>query len=225
MFFFFLMAFSSATHDIAADGFYMIELDSHQQSWFVGIRNLCYRVAVIFGQGVLVPLAGGLQLFFRNQKAYTWSLIFYGLAGLMIAVWLYHGFILPRPVERNNAHLTPRQVMHGVGDTLATFFRKVPLRGMVIVLLFLMFYRFPEALLSKMSTTFLQRPNSEGGLGLSPQEYGLAYGTLGLVGLSLGGIVGGILASQDGLKKWLWPFVFALTLPNLVYVYMPLLYQ
>lgn len=220
MFFFFLMAFSSATHDIAADGFYMIELDSHQQSFFVGIRNFFYRVAVIFGQGALVPLAGGLQLIFRNQIAFTWSLIFYGLAGLMIAIWLYHGFILPRPTEQNNAHLTARQVMHSVGDTLVTFFKKQPWRGMVIVLLFLMFYRFPEALLLKMSTTFLQRPNSEGGLGLSPQEYGFVYGFFGVAGLLLGGFVGGILASQNGLKKWLWPFVFALTLPNLVYVYM-----
>ena len=89
-----------------------------------------------------------------------------------------------------------------------------------MVLLFLLLYRFPEAMLTKMSTTFLQRPNSEGGLGLSPQEFGWAYGGIGVFGLLLGGIVGGILASRDGLKKWLWPFVIALTLPNLVYVYM-----
>lgn len=220
MFFFFLMAFSSATHDIAADGFYMLELNSHDQAWYVGIRNTFYRIAVIFGQGVLVPAAGMLQLMFRNQKAYTWSLVFYGLAGLFLAIWLYHGMVMPKPDDRKNDDVTAREVMHGVWEMLVTFFGKLPAKRMVFVLLFLLFYRFPEAMLSKMTTTFLMRPNSEGGLGLSPQEYGLSYGTIGLIGLLLGGIVGGMLASRDGLKHWLWPFVIALTLPDIVYVYL-----
>lgn len=220
MFFFFLMAFSSATHDIAADGFYMIELDSHDQAWFVGIRNTFYRIAVIFGQGALVALAGMLQVMFRNQKAYTWSLVFYGLAGLFLALWLYHGVMMPRSNDRKNDNMTASEVMNGVKEMLVTFFTKLPWKSMLFVLLFLLFYRFPEAMLSKMTTTFLQRPNSAGGLGLSPQEYGLSYGTIGLIGLLLGGIVGGMLASRDGLKRWLWPFVIALTLPDLVYVYM-----
>ena len=220
MFFFFLMAFSSATHDIAADGFYMLELDSHDQAWFVGIRNTFYRIAVIFGQGILVPAAGMLQLMFRNQKAYTWSLVFYGLAGLFLAIWLYHGMMMPKPDDRKNDAKTAGEVMRGVWEMLITFFQKLPAKRMVFVLLFLLFYRFPEAMLTKMTTTFLMRSNSEGGLGLSPQEYGLAYGTIGLIGLLLGGIVGGMLASRDGLKHWLWPFVCAFTLPDIVYVYM-----
>ena len=220
MFFFFLMAFSSATHDIAADGFYMLELDSHDQAWFVGIRNTFYRIAVIFGQGILVPAAGMLQLMFRNQKAYTWSLVFYGLAGLFLAIWLYHGMMMPKPDDRKNDAKTAGEVMRGVWEMLTTFFQKLPAKRMVFVLLFLLFYRFPEAMLTKMTTTFLMRSNSEGGLGLSPQEYGLAYGTIGLIGLLLGGIVGGMLASRDGLKHWLWPFVCAITLPDIVYVYM-----
>ena len=219
MFFFFLMAFSSATHDIAADGFYMLELDSHDQAWFVGIRNTFYRIAVIFGQGILVPAAGMLQLMFRNQKAYTWSLVFYGLAGLFLAIWLYHGMMMPKPDDRKNDAKTAGEVMRGVWEMLITFFQKLPAKRMVFVLLFLLFYRFPEAMLTKMTTTFLMRSNSEGGLGLSPQEYGLAYGTIGLIGLLLGGIVGGMLASRDGLKHWLWPFVCAITLPDIVYVY------
>ncbi len=220
MFFFFLMAFSSATHDIAADGFYMLELDSHKQAWFVGIRNTFYRIAVIFGQGILVPAAGMLQLMFRNQKAYTWSLVFYGLAGLFLAIWLYHGMAMPKPDDRKNDARTAGEVLRGVWEMLVTFFQKLPAKRMVFVLLFLLFYRFPEAMLTKMTTTFLMRPNSEGGLGLSPQEYGLSYGTIGLIGLLLGGIVGGMLASRDGLKHWLWPFVCAITLPDIVYVYM-----
>ena len=114
MFFFFLMAFSSATHDIAADGFYMLDLDSHDQSWFVGIRNTFYRIAVIFGQGVLVWIAGKLQEKYPDSKAFTWSLIFFFLAAIFIAIWLYHRFVMPRPVDRDNEGLTARDVVRGL---------------------------------------------------------------------------------------------------------------
>ena len=223
MFCFFLMAFSSATHDIAADGYYMLQLDEHQQAWFVGIRNTFYRIAVIFGNGVLVPVAGMLHLVYRNQKAFTWSLVFFGMAGLFLALFLYHAYITPRP-EGDKPHDTSvGEVVNGIRQTFRTFFGKLPPREMLFALLFLLLYRFPEALLTKMSATFLMRPNSEGGLGLSPQEFGLANGTVGLIGLLLGGIVGGWLASRDGLKRWLWPMVCAITLPDIVYVLMSFL--
>ena len=217
---FFLMAFSSATHDIAADGYYMLELDEHQQAWFVGIRNTFYRLAVIFGNGVLIPLAGMLQLVFRNELAFTWSLVFYGLAGLFLAVWLYHAYVMPRPASDQRHNTSASEVAHGIVEMFKAYFQKFPLRETVFAMLFLLFYRFPEALLTKMCATFLMRPGSEGGLGLSPQEFGLASGTVGLIGLTLGGILGGILASRDGLKRWLWPMVCAITLPDIVYVYM-----
>lgn len=221
MFFFFLMAFSSATHDIAADGFYMIELDSHDQSWFVGIRNTCYRIAVIFGQGVLVSFAGALQSWFpEHDKAYSWSLIFFGLAGIFISIWLYHKFIMPHPVDRSNEGMSTSDVFRGLVKMLVTFFTKQSVKQVIFVLLFLLFYRFPEAMLTKMSTTFLLRPIEEGGLGLTKEVFGVVYGVVGLIGLLLGGIVGGMLASRDGLKRWLWPFVCAITLPDIVYVYM-----
>lgn len=217
---FFLMAFASATHDIAADGYYMLELDEHQQAWFVGIRNTFYRLAVIFGNGVLIPLAGMLQLLFRNQQAFTWSLVFYGLAGLFLAVWLYHAYIMPRPDADRRQPTSANQVAEGIVKMFKTYFAKFPLKETVFAILFMLFYRFPEALLTKMSATFLMRPGAEGGLGLSPQEFGLASGTVGLIGLTLGGILGGILASRDGLRRWLWPMVCAITLPDIVYVYM-----
>ena len=220
MFFFFLMAFSSATHDIAADGFYMIELDSHDQSWFVGIRNTFYRIAVIFGQGVLVWVADQLQAVFPDSKAFTWSLIFFALAAIFIAIWLYHGFIMPKPVDRNNEGQTASDVVRGLKQMLLSFFTKVSARQIIFVLLFLLLSRFPEAMLTKMASTFLLRPVEDGGLGLTKEAFGLAYGTVGLIGLLLGGIVGGMLASRDGLKRWLWPFVCAITLPDIVYVYL-----
>ena len=220
MSFFFLMAFSSATHDIAADGYYMLALDDHDQVWFVGIRNTFYRLAVIFGNGVLISLAGILQVVFRNRVAFTWSLVFYGAAGLFLAIWLYHSYFLLKVDADKPRSTSVQEVVNGIGMAFKTFFQKLPPKEMLFALLFIMFYRLPEALLLKMSITFLARPTSDGGLGLSPQEFGLASGTVGMIGLTLGGILGGLLAGRDGFKKWLWPMVLALTLPNLVYVYM-----
>ena len=217
---FFLIAFCSATHDISADGFYMIELDDHNQAKYVGLRNTFYRLAIIFVNGMLVSLAGILQVVFRGQIRFTWALIFYGLAGLFIGLWLYHSRFMPRPKEDVNTKRTLTEVTSELKKMFITFFQKFDRRGTLIVMLFLLFYRFPEALLNTMTKTFMLRNNYAGGLGLSPQEYGLANGTVGLIGLLLGGIIGGILVSRDGMKRWLWPMVCAITLPDVVYIYL-----
>jgi PAT family beta-lactamase induction signal transducer AmpG len=161
-----------------------------------------------------------LQLMFRNQKAFTWSLVFYGMAALFIAIWLYHAYIMPRSAADQRHNTNASEVASGIVTAFRTFFQKLPPKEMIFAMLFLLFYRFPEALLGKMSVTFLMRPNSAGGLGLSPQEFGLASGTIGVIGLTLGGIIGGLLAGRDGFKRWLWPMVCAITLPDIVYVYM-----
>ena len=221
LFFFWVMAFSSATHDIAADGFYMLGLDQHQQAWFVGIRSTFYRLATIFGQGVLVMIAGNLQVVFRNTIRYSWSLMFYGVAGLFIALWLYHSYILPKPKDdKGMEKLDGSKLMSELKHTVVTFFTKMPVKEVTIAILFMLLYRMPEGLLAKVSSLFLIDSHGAGGLGLSPQEYGLVQGTVGIIGLTLGGILGGIAAGRDGLKKWLWPMVFAITIPDFVYVYM-----
>ncbi len=221
LFFFWVMAFSSATHDIAADGFYMLGLDQHQQAWFVGIRSTFYRLATIFGQGVLVMIAGNLQVMFRNTIRYSWSLMFYGVAGLFIALWLYHSYILPKPKDdKGMEKLDGSKLMSELKHTVVTFFTKMPVKEVTIAILFMLLYRMPEGLLAKVSSLFLIDSHGAGGLGLSPQEYGLVQGTVGIIGLTLGGILGGIAAGKDGLKKWLWPMVFAITIPDFVYVYM-----
>ena len=221
LFFFWVMAFSSATHDIAADGFYMLGLNEHNQAWFVGIRSTFYRLATIFGQGILVMIAGNLQVIYRNSIAFSWSLMFYGVTGLFIALWLWHSYILPRPSDDLprkdiNASTIWSEFVH----TIATFFTKFPLKETIIGILFMLLYRMPEGLLAKVSALFLIDAGHNGGLGLSPQEYGLVQGTVGVIGLTLGGILGGICAGRDGLRRWLWPMVCAITLPDLVYVYM-----
>ena len=197
--FFWLMAFSSATHDIAADGFYMLGLEEHAQAYFVGIRSTFYRIATIVGQGLLVMLAGNLEVVTRNIK-YSWSIMFYGMAGLFIAFWLWHHYILPRPAEdKGLERMNGKQILQEFWHTLKTFFMKPQVWAGIC---FMLFYRMPEGLLAKVSALFLIDNTSQGGLGLSPAEYGLVQGTVGVIGLTLGGILGGIVASRDGLKRW-----------------------
>ena len=215
--FFWLLAFSSATHDIAADGFYMLGLEQHQQAYFVGIRSTFYRIATIFSSGLLVGLAGVLQVLTRSI-AYAWSLVFYLIAGLFIALWLYHSWALPRPAEdQNRVQKTAADIVNEFWQTLVTFFRKPQVW---VGICFMLFYRMPEGLLAKVSALFLVDKVSNGGLGLSDVEFGMVQGTVGVIGLTLGGILGGIAASRDGLKRWLWPMVMAITIPDLVYVYL-----
>ena len=215
--FFWLLAFSSATHDIAADGFYMLGLEQHQQAYFVGIRSTFYRIATIFSSGLLVGLAGVLQVLTRSI-AYAWSLVFYLIAGLFISLWLYHSWALPRPSEDNHRmQKSAKDIMNEFWNTLVTFFQKPQVW---IGICFMLFYRMPEGLLAKVSALFLVDKMSNGGLGLSDVEFGMVQGTVGVIGLTLGGILGGIAASRDGLKRWLWPMVMAITIPDLVYVYL-----
>ena len=221
LFFFWIMAFSSATHDIAADGFYMLGLDQHKQAWFVGIRSTFYRLATIFGQGFLVMVAGNLQVMFRGSIRYSWSLMFYGVTGLFIALWLWHSLALPCPLaDRKRHNASAIEVWNNLWHSIKTFFTKFPAKETAWAFLFMLCYRMPEGLLVKISSLFLIDSVNNGGLGLSPQEYGFAQGAVGVVGLTLGGILGGMAAGRDGLKKWLWPMVCAITLPDLVYVYL-----
>ena len=217
--FFWMLAFSSATHDVAADGFYMMGLDQHEQAFFVGIRSTFYRLSMIFGKGLLIMLAGVLQVMFRYQIKFSWSLIFYGLTGLFIAFYLYHNYILPRPKEDivHEEKQDEKVVVHEFLMTFATFFEK---KQILTAIAFMLLFRLPEALLTPISQLFLQAQPSKGGLGLSPQEFGLVNGTVGVIGLLAGGIIGGMLVSRDGLKKWIWPMTFAITIPNVAYVYL-----
>ena len=214
---FWLLAFSSATHDIAADGFYMLGLSSHEQALFVGIRSTSYRIATIAGQGLLIMLAGRLETSTQNIP-FAWSITFMVLAGVFLALWGYHKFVLPRPQSDAPAHqVSTSTLMHEFWATFVSFFRK---EQAGIAILFMLLYRLPEAQLAKMSIPFLIDPIEQGGLGLTTEQIGLVQGTVGIIGLTLGGILGGIAVSHGGLKRWLWPMVWAISLPDIVYVYL-----
>jgi PAT family beta-lactamase induction signal transducer AmpG len=214
---FWLLAFSSATHDIAADGFYMLGLSSHEQALFVGIRSTFYRIATIAGQGLLIMLAGHLETTTGNIP-FAWSITFMVLAGLFLALWGWHKFILPHPdSDKAACQVSASTLMHEFWATFVSFFRK---EQAGIAILFMLLYRLPEAQLAKMSIPFLIDPVAEGGMGLTTEQIGFVQGTVGIIGLTLGGILGGIAVSRHGLKRWLWPMVWAISLPDLVYVYL-----
>lgn len=214
---FWLIAFSSATHDIAADGFYMLALNSHEQAMYVGIRSTFYRIATITGQGLLIVLAGELESFTGNVP-YAWSITFFVFSGLFLGLFLYHRYILPAPDSDHSGGKHSFSAL--LEDFLATFVSFFKKKQAGVAILFMLFYRFPEAQLIKLVSPFLLDPRDKGGLGLSTAEVGIVYGTMGVIGLTIGGIIGGFAAARGGLKKWLWPMVWILSLPNAVYIYL-----
>ena len=218
MAFFWLLAFSSATHDIAADGFYMMGLDNSQQSFFVGIRSTFYRLATIATEGGLLAVVGWLSQRSGDVRR-AWTAVLVGVAALFVLFALWHRLVLPHPTD-DHAPADGRDLrgfLREFGATFATFFQK---DRMWAALLFMLLFRFPEAQLAKISTLFLLDPVEAGGLGLTAAQVGLVKGTIGVVGLTVGGIVGGIVASRDGLKCWLWPMVWAISLPDIVYIWL-----
>ncbi|MDR1879559.1 MAG: MFS transporter [Tannerellaceae bacterium] len=215
---FWLMAFSSATHDIAADGFYMLGLKEEKQAFFIGIRTTCYRVAMMTGQGLLVMFAGFLEKRSGNVP-YAWSITFLALSGIALAAWIWHRFILPFPAEdKQRTGITVRTIFTGFGNAFAGFFRK---KGIVPALLFMLTYRLGESQLVKLASPFLLDKKEAGGLALSTGEVGAIYGSIGLIALTLGGILGGIvIAKYGGLRRWFLPMALAISIPNLAYFYL-----
>jgi PAT family beta-lactamase induction signal transducer AmpG len=215
--FFWLMAFGSATHDTAADGFYMLGLSEHLQAAFLGVRTTFYRIAMIASQGGLVILAGLLEGSGHDIPR-AWSIAFFVAAAVFAALFLYHFFLLPYPATdcpamRNRSTSLVREFL----QTFSLFFKK---KGILTILAFLLFYRLAEAQLLKIIALFLLDPRSKGGLGFTTSEVGVIYGTVGVIALVLGGLLGGYAIYRKGLKFWIWIMVCAIHLPDLVFVYL-----
>ena len=215
---FWLMAFGSATHDIAADGYYMLALEQHQQAAFVGVRSTFYRIAMITGTGILVVLAGQIETSSGGNIPLAWSVTFGVLAGLFLLFFAYHRLILPYPTtDRPTLSDATEGVWKEFTRTFAQFFKR---KNIVATLAFLLFYRFAEAQLVKLVSPFLLDARDKGGLGLTTSEVGIVYGTVGVIALTLGGLLGGWVVSKKGLKFWLWIMVFSIHLPDAMFVYL-----
>lgn len=212
---FYIGAMLSSTHDIAADGFYMIALDKHDQSLFVGIRSTFYRISSVFGQGVIVVVAGLLETRWGDiPKAWMITLLASSAILAFLSVW--HCWALPEceSVMPGSDRASQERSFWGA---FATFFRKP---GIGLALAFMLLFRLPEAFSVKMLTPFMLDPMADGGLGLTTAQSGLVYGTVGVIALTIGGILGGIFAAKVGLRKAMWPMALSLALPCAVYLYM-----
>jgi PAT family beta-lactamase induction signal transducer AmpG len=215
--FLWLLAFDSATHDIAADGFYMLATTEKEQSFFVGVRSMFYRLAMIAGEGLLVMLAGGIIARTGDPRlAWTTAMGVVAVAFVLFGSW--HRFVLPRPASDRPGDVrdVPRFVREFLG-TFGSFFRKPRI---AVLLLFLLLYRFGEAQLVKMTAPFLLDARAAGGLALTTTEVGFIKGTVGVVALVLGGVLGGWAVSRHGLKAWLWPMLLAIHLPDAAFLYL-----
>lgn len=219
---FVVTAFASATHDIAADGFYMLALSQSLQAAWVGWRSTFYRLASIFGQGVLVWIAGTIEKESDNIPM-SWRITLLVTAVLFSAITIYHTFFVPRPASdasvfgSSSEKVSASTIFSEFGRTFKTYFTKP---GVVLAIIFMLLYRLPEAFLIKMCTPFLVADQAVGGLGLSTQDVGWIYGGVGVFFLTAGGILGGTFASKVGLKKSLWVMAGFMTLPCATFVYL-----
>ena len=217
---FIIAAFASATHDIAADGYYMLAHSQSSQAAFIGIRSVFYRIASIFGQGVLVFIAGYFEKKDGNIPA-SWQITL-GLSAVIFAViTLYHTFFLPYSKEdKPRVENEKVSLSTGAKEFMSSFVTFVKKPGVLLAIAFMLLYRLPEGFLIKLCMPFLVHPVAEGGMGLDTDTVGIVYGTCGVLALTIGGILGGIYASRVGLKSSLWVNAACMTLPCLTFVYL-----
>ena len=224
--FFIIAAFASATHDIAADGYYMLAHDSRSQAAFIGIRSTFYRIASVFSQGVLVYIAGYIESR-TSDIPLSWQLTLGATSFILFCVTIYHIFFLPKAQADDQRSLkNAGDAMRELKESFVTFFTKP---GVGLAIAFMLLYRLSEGFLVKLCQPFLVDSRATmlrngqilgGGLELSTDTVGLLYGTIGVAFLLLGGILGGIYISRHGLKRSLWLMASALTLPSFVYCYL-----
>jgi len=209
-----VIAFISATHDIAVDGYYMLALNRKQQAFFIGVRSLFYRCALLFGQGLLVVWAGMLEDK-TGSISLSWMLTMFIPAVVFTSACLFHQQSLPRP--EGDYSTDSGMQRRDFTAVFSSYFRQP---GIIRIVLFIVLYRLGEAMLVKMASPFLLDGPAAGGLGLSTITVGFAYGTVGMVNLTIGGLAGGWLISRYGLKRCIWPMAIMLNAPDLVYIYM-----
>lgn len=214
LFGFFFGAFASATLDIATDGYYLLALTPNDQSGFVGVRTIFYRLAMILGSGVFISMTGALAERGFMAKPYNWVCLFGFLGLLFLAFAAFHARVLPVPQEDKPVASSQARAWK---DAFSSYFTQ---KNIIYILLFILIYRFGEALLEKIVPLFLLKPAAEGALGLSMENYGWIKGTLGLGGIIAGNLLGGWLLGKYGFKKCIWPFACLLVLPNFFYVYL-----
>jgi PAT family beta-lactamase induction signal transducer AmpG len=211
---FWVAAFASASNDIASDGFYLLALKKEQQSFFLGIRSTFYRLSMLAGNGLIVLFAGYLEhKYGDNTKAWSFTMIAVGL--LMTFLTLYNFIFTPKNEINTVENTKEAHHSQNFATVFASFFRK---KQIGLVLAFILVFRLGESQLLKMLSPFLLDGKEIGGMGLDTESVGIIYGTFGVGALTLGGILGGIAISKQGLTKWMLPMFLAMHLPIIGFI-------
>jgi len=209
---FWVAAFASASNDIASDGFYLLVLPKEQQSFFLGIRSTFYRLSLLAGNGLIVLFAGYLEhKYSDNTKAWSYTMIAVGL--LMTFITVYNFFATPK--TEINADQANKDHHQNFASVFVSFFKK---KQIGLVLAFILVFRLGESQLLKMLSPFLLDKKELGGMALDTEAVGIIYGTLGILALTVGGILGGIAISKHGLTRWMFPMFLAMHLPILGFI-------
>lgn len=220
---FWSIAFFSATQDIAADGVYINSMSAQKQSKYIGVQGICWYAGKILATGLLVSVTGylhsgenGLGL----SWVHSWMIVMSILGLTMFALALWHRFVLPTGGEAtvlDDSKSGFKHIVHEFGDVFASYFKK---QGILMMLLFVVFYRLAEGLLEKMTPLFLIDERGVGGLGLDNVAVGNIMGTFGSVAFMLGALLGGLIVSRFGLRRSLMFLCVMLNVPNLAFVYL-----
>lgn len=213
---FMAVAFLSATHDIACDGFYLLALDKRQQAAFVGVTSTFFRLARIAVTGGLVYLAGSLERQ-SGDIPNSWMIAIAVGAGLYGVLATVNLIAMPRPGSDVEGGARGGEARVPFVEAIVSYFRQ---DRILAILAFILLYRFGEAMVTTMAAPFLLKPTAEGALALSTKTQGLIWGTVGAIALVLGGLVGGYIISKRGIKKTIWPMVVTMHAPLVGYIWL-----
>jgi len=211
----FLLAYASATHDIACDGLYMAALDSRQQAAYAGWQGAFFNASKFLTLGGLLVLAGHLEKSLGVFNA--WSIIFAALALLLALLAAYNAYALPGTLNTEHADLTVSSVFATLKEVVADFLSKP---GIWLAILFIVLFRFGEGQVQTIGPLFLIEARDKGGLGLSTEQVGGIYGTAGTAAFLVGSILGGYFTSWLSLKRAMPMLILAMAVPNVVFYYL-----
>jgi len=211
----FLLAYASATHDIACDGLYMAALDSKQQAAYAGWQGAFFNASKFLTLGGLLVLAGHLEKSLGVFNA--WSIIFAALALLLALLAAYNAYALPGTLNTEHADLTVSSVFATLKEVVADFLSKP---GIWLAILFIVLFRFGEGQVQTIGPLFLIEARDKGGLGLSTEQVGGIYGTAGTAAFLVGSILGGYFTSWLSLKRAMPMLILAMAVPNAVFYYL-----
>ncbi|RQP21189.1 MFS transporter [Piscinibacter terrae] len=205
-------AIGSATHDIASDGLYIASLSNKQQAEYAGWQGAFFNAARLFSRGGILVLVGALEKYTTPQ--HSWSTVFLLMAAVMGVLALYHWWALPDTRTVNTAAHSMSDIADTMGEVLFDFLKKP---GIWFAILFIVLFRAGEGQIQSVGPLFLKDPASAGGLGLSTDQIGVAYGTAGTIAFVVGSVFGGYFTSWLGLRRAMVWLVLAMNLPNLAY--------